>query len=586
VEKLRVELVEDYLGGRGLATRIFCDVVDPGCDPLGEENAVVIATSPLLGTEAPTACWAHMVFKSPLTGIIGSSNCGGSWATAFKSAGFDVLLIRGKVEEPVMIDISSGDAEIKPASNLWGLEVHQTADKLLEDDDQGKGKEVLCIGPAGEKLVLFASVVSDRRRAWSGPGAGAVFGSKKLKAIRVGGKERVRIRDEERYRDALERVEYLLRQVPVTKSLLRELGTPGFVKIVDEMGMLPHLNFQNNIHCESDLDRISGETLRKSILERQGECPGCLIGCLRYTRLGDRRGEGPEYDPIVMLGPDCGIYDLEAVARTNYRCSELGLDTVSFGGTVASAMELYERGYISSRETGGIELNFGKAEMLEKLAELTAWRKGVGELLADGSFRLAGRFKHAEYSMSVKKLEIPGYDPRASFIVALIYMTSPTGACHLQGGSILSPVLFSSKKRIPAHSLFQAPAAVKNIQNLGIIQDSLGICRFTQFAFSPLLWAGIVIGVTGFEFSSSRLEEIAERVAALERVFNLRAGVSAEEDTLPSRFIQEPMLVGGKEVVIPAEAIRKMREEYYEARGWDKNGKPAASLLRRMKIRF
>jgi aldehyde:ferredoxin oxidoreductase len=343
-------LVELYLGGRGLATRILFDEIDPLCDPLEADNVIVIATSPLIGIGAPTACRGHMVFKSPLTGRIGSSNCGGTWAHAFKSSGYDVLVIKGKASEPVTIDVHPDYVRIVAQHQLWGLDVHETTDQIIQGAEPDEHAHVLCIGPAGENLVRFASVMNDKNRAYGRGGPGAVFGSKNLKAIKVTGRLKAQIHDKERYQSGLDQSLYLLRSAPITKRLLRELGTSGLIKLIDVIEMLPSLNFQSNIHEENDLDQISGETLRDLILERAGACYGCPIACQRRTRVGEKKGEGPEYETIVMTGPVCGIYDLQKITLANYRCNELGVDTISFGGTLACAMELVEKKNSSQRE--------------------------------------------------------------------------------------------------------------------------------------------------------------------------------------------------------------------------------------------
>ncbi|MGD2295618.1 MAG: aldehyde ferredoxin oxidoreductase family protein, partial [Candidatus Aminicenantes bacterium] len=453
VAPLESATIEDYLGGRGLATHIFMDEIDPNCNPLGPDNTLVIATSPLIGTRAPTACRGHMVFKSPLTGLIGSSNCGGSWANFFKSTGYDVLVIKGKAAEPVMIDIRLDEVEIAPAKDCWGLDAHQTTEKLTKDSPPGGRPRILCIGPAGENLVLISSIINDKSRAYGRSGSGAVFGSKNLKAIRVFGKQKIQINDSEKFQSGMDQAFYLMKAAPITKRLMRELGTSGLLKLIDIMDMLPHKNFQDNVHEDKDLDKISGETLSKKILERPGGCFGCPIACQRHTRLGGKKGEGPEYETIVMTGLDCGIYELESITLANYRLNELGIDTISFGGTLACAMELFERSIMTPEETDGIELRFGNGEILKDMVEQTAYRKGLGDRLADGSFRLASAFNRPEYSMSVSKLEIPAYDPRASFTQALGYMTSPTGACHLRGGYAVSLAFFGGTREIPRVSL-------------------------------------------------------------------------------------------------------------------------------------
>jgi aldehyde:ferredoxin oxidoreductase len=583
-------LVTDYLGGRGLATRLFYDAVDPQCDPLSPDNVFVIATSPLLGTNAPTACRGHMVFKSPLTGVIGTSNSGGTWGSAFKSTGYDAIVVKGRSAEPVCVDISPGKVEVLPAGRLWGLDVHQTTDELTVESEPGQRPRVLCIGPAGENLVRMAAVVNDKNRTYGRCGPGAVWGSKKLKAIRVRGKAKIQVQDKDRYQSGYDQALYLMKQAPVTKRLFREHGTSGLVELINVINMLPHRNFLDSIHNEEDLEKVSGETLAKTLLERAGACFLCPIGCQRHTRVelknGDcEKGEGPEYETVVLMGPLCGVYDLPAITRANYRCNELGLDTMSFGGTIACAMELFENGSIRPEDADGISLKFGNADALEILARQTAHRQGIGGKLAEGSFRLAGHFQHPELSMSVKKLEVPGYDPRASFTQALGYMTSPTGACHLRGGYAVSLAFFGGTKEIPRFSLLQSPFAIRNMQNTGILQDSLGICRFTGFAFSTDPWARMVSGVTGMDFSVSRLEEIANRIATLERMFNDEAGARREDDALPERFSQVPIVVAGEEKVVSLDAQERMLADYYKVRGWDEKGRPSEATRKVLRIK-
>ena len=585
VKPLDRDILENYLGGRGLATKIFTDCVDPSCDPLSKDNVIVLATSPLIGTAAPTACRGHMVFKSPLTGAIGSPNCGGTWAHAFKMAGYDAFVLKGKAPEPVVIHIETETVDILPAGSLWGKDVHETNRILIQESAQDRRRRLLCIGPAGENLVRFAAVMNDKNRAYGRTGPGAVFGSKNLKAILVGGQKKTTIKDQAHYLSGLEQARYLMKQAPVTKRLLGELGTSGLLKLIDVMEMLPHRNFQDNSHNETRLDKVSGEALKRRILERKGGCYGCSIACQRHTRVGDKTGEGPEYETMVMTGPNCDIYDLESIALANYRCNELGLDTISFGGTVACAMELFERKHMSLRDTDGIDLSFGQENLLETLVDQIAFRQGFGDKLAEGSYRLAGGFRHPEYSMSVKKMEIPAYDPRASYTQALGYMTSPSGACHLRGGYAVSLAFFSGTKEIPRYSLLQSPIAIRNMQNLGIIQDSLGICRFTGFAFATDPWARMVKAVTGLDFSTAKLEEIANRIATKERLFNLAAGITHEDDTLPARFSLEPILVEGKERIVPSDVIERLKRDYYEVQGWDSYGHPTETTLKKLEIK-
>ena len=587
-QTLPAALVADYIGGRGLATRLFVDAVDPQCDPLGPDNVVVIAASPLIGTNAPTAGRGHMVFKSPLTGVIGTSNSGGTWGAAFKAAGLDALVIKGRAASPVFLDITPGKIDVRPAHHLWGKDVHETTDLLQAAADPALKTKALCIGPAGENLVRIASVANDRNRVYGRSGPGAVWGAKNLKAVRVAGKEKIQVRDVERYRSGYEQSLYLMRQAPVTKRLLRELGTAGLVELINVIRMLPHRNFQDTAHDEAALEGVSGEAIAKTILERAGGCHLCPIACQRHTRLDTdgrtEKGEGPEYETVVMMGPVCDVYDLPAITRANYRANELGIDTMSFGGTLACAMELAERGAIPAADLGGLDLRFGRGDLEEEIVRAVAARRGIGDALAEGARRLASRYGHPELAMTVKGLEIPGYDPRASFTQALGYMTSPTGACHLRGGYAVSLAFFGGTKEIPRFSLLQAPIAVRNMQNKGILQDSLGVCRFTGFAFDVGPWARMMTGVTGLDFSEAKLEEIANRIAALERLFNDAAGATPEDDALPPRFSEIPVMIAGAERSLPREAQEKMRSDYYRIRGWDERGRPTAALLDRLRI--
>jgi aldehyde:ferredoxin oxidoreductase len=581
---LDLRMAEDYLGGRGLATRLFFDHVDPACDPLGADNVLVLAASPLLGTTAPTACRGHIVFKSPLTGVIGSTNCGGSWAYFFKCTGYDVLIIKGAADAPVMIDITADEAKFMPADRLWGLDVHETTDRLVESDEAGGRSRILAIGPGGENLVRFSAVMNDKNRAYGRTGLGAVFGSKNLKAIRVYGKDRTGMEDEERYKSGLEQARYLLKAAPVTKRLLREMGTVGLLKLIDVIDMLPHLNFQDNRHAPDELNKVSGEAIRDKILDHSGACFRCPIGCQRHTLVRGKKGEGPEYETTVMMGPNCGVYDLDSITMANYLCNEYGIDTISTGGTIACAMEMFEKGVITEKETDGLDLSFGNKDMLEELVRRIAYREGIGEKLAEGSRPFAEHYGHPEYSMTVKSMEIPAYDPRASFTQALGYMTSPTGACHLRGGYAVSLAFFGGTREIPRFSLLQSPIAIRNMQRHGIIQDSLGICRFTGFAYSEEPWARMVSGVTGLDFSTERLEETAARVLALERIFNVRAGAKPEDDTLPERFKNEPILIGGEERCLPEETVARLRNDYYKLMDWDDAGDPPDSVYKELKI--
>lgn len=577
------EVFQGALGGRGLGTRLFWDEVDPGCDPLGPENVLVIATSPLTGLSIPTAGRGHAVFKSPLTGRIGTSNSGGDWAVSLKRSGFDALVIKGKASSPVYL-LVSGKGEnleervkILDARGLWGKTTHEVTDELLRRHPS-RTTRVLAIGPAGERGVRFAALLNEKNRAYGRSGPGAVMGSKLLKAIVVQGEREIPVFDPSRLRDVVDQILYRLQAVPATKRILRDLGTAGLVNLIHCIQMLPHRNFQDCTHQAKDLEKMCGEAISETILERPGACFRCPMACGRHTHIGDKKGEGPEFETVVLLGPLLDIYDLEAITRANYLCNELGLDTMSCGGTLAAAMELHERSILTDQATGGLGIRFGNGPELEAIVRTIGLREGFGAELGEGSKRLASSCGHPEVSMSVKGMEIPAYDPRGSVLQALGYMTSPSGACHLRGGYAVSLAFFGGAKEIPRFSIRQAPVAVRNVQDTGIIQDSLGICRFTGFALSMEVWTRVWSAVTGMEISRNDFDRIANRIATLERLFNLRAGAKAEEDTLPQRFQEEPLMIGGAPRSYPPPLIERLRKGYYQVRGWDEGGVPGREL--------
>ncbi len=577
-----------YVGGRGLAARLFCDITPPASDPLDESNSIVIATAPASATQAPTSGRGHMVFKSPLSGTIGSSNSGGDWGAHLKAAGYDALIVTGRSAQPLILSIDGDKPELSErvvfenAKDVWGLDVHKTSDSLLGAPEH-KGARGLFIGPAGERLVRFASVMNEKNRAYGRGGPGAVFGSKNLKGITVRGSRKTTIADRDMFDAGLKHAMYKLRGAPSTKRIMRELGTAGLVNLINWIDMLPRRNFTSTVHEQENLDRMCGEAIADTILEKPGACYRCPIMCARRTRVGDKSGEGPEYESVVLLGPLIDVYDLKTITLVNYLANESGMDTMSLGGTLAAAMECGEKGLLPC-SAGADLLRFGNKDGLLELARMAADRDGIGDLLSEGAARLAAACGAPQTAMTVKGLEIPAYDPRASFTQSLGYMTSPTGACHLRGGYAVSLAFFGGSKEIPRFSIRQSPLAVHNVQNLGIIQDSSGMCRFTGYAFGMDVLARLLSGATGLDFSVESLETVARRTATLERLFNNAAGFTADDDTLPERFQSEPIVTDGLERVVSPEHIRALREAYYEIRGWDREGRPTPETLRKLDL--
>lgn len=427
---LDVEIARQYLGGRGLGARLLWDLVGPEVDPLAPENVLIFAAGPLTATGYQTSNRFSVSTKSPLTGTVLDANSGGYWGMQFKKAGWDALIVRGRAEKPVWIEIKMDQVTLHDASALWGKRVRETTRLLGQNNSK---RNVLCIGPAGENLVRMAAIMNDGERSLARGGPGAVMGSKNLKAIVVEGKTRPEIVDEELFKFLLYESRKLLRASPLTSQALPEFGTSVVMNIVNAIGALPTRNFQQAQF--EDAEEISGEALTDNYLVKNASCWACPIGCTRVSKTDKVEGEGPEYETTWAFGAACGINDLAAIIEANSIANDLGIDTISAGATLACAMELSEKGYLDS------DLRFGRADLLAPTLEDIGYRRGLGDELAEGSLRFASRYGHPELSMSVKGLEMPAYDPRGMQGQGLLYATSNRGACHMRGNMLGLEVL-------------------------------------------------------------------------------------------------------------------------------------------------
>ncbi len=578
IQSLEDDLTRDYVGGRGLGSAILWHELSPQTDPLSPENKLILATGPLNGTGAALSSRYTIVTKSPLTNTILSSNSGGRFPIALKRTGFDVLVIEGAAQAPCYLWVDDQKVELRDASHLWGMNSHQTTERLLEETSPQAA--VACIGPAGENGVLFASVMNEKDRAAGRGGTGCVMGAKKLKAVVVQGSHKTPVADPEGFKEARKNALTILSEAPITKNALREYGTAVLINIINEYGALPARNFQEGYF--PDADSVSGETLKELLYERSVGCAACFVACGRATRTTNRRGEGPEYETMWALGPMCGVKDLEVITEANYNCNELGFDTISAGNTIACAMELSERGYLDKAtqdmiraELGG-ELHFGNGEMVLKCTELIGQNEGFGKYLGQGSFRLASRFGHPELSMSVKGLELPAYDPRGFKAMGLAYVTSNRGGCHLRA-YLIGPEALAAPYAVDRFTSEGKAALVKLYEDLSAIIDSLGLCIFTIFALNPEHYASLLSSVAGEPMEGSQLLRMGERIWNLERLFNLREGFTRKDDRLPPRFSQETLPRGhSKNQVVELEPLL---EEYYRLRGWDREGVPTEEKL-------
>jgi len=581
VESLEDGLARDYIGGRGLGSAILWRELPPKVDPLSPENKLILATGPLNGTGAALSSRYEVVTKSPLTNTILSTNSGGRFAIALKRTGFDALIIEGAAQNPCYLWVDDEKVEVRDASPLWGLNSHETTDGLLKE--RSPQAAVACIGPAGEKGVLFASVMNEKDRAAGRGGAGCVMGAKRLKAVVVQGSHETPIADREGFQEARKEALSILSEAPITKNALREYGTAVLINIINEYGALPARNFQEGYF--PDADSVSGETLKELLYERSVACATCSVACGRATRTRERSGEGPEYETIWALGPMCGVKELEAIAEANYNCNEMGFDTISAGNTIACAMELWERGYLDKAtqdmiraELGG-DLRFGNGEALLRCTELIGRNEGFGRYLAQGSFRLASRFGHPELSMSVKGLEIPAYDPRGFRAMGLAFATSNRGGCHLRA-YLIGPEALAAPYAVDRFTSDGKAALVKLYQDLSAVIDSMGLCIFTIFALNPEHYASLLSTVSGEPLEARGLLRMGERIWNLERLFNLREGFTKVDDRLPPRFSQESLPRGHSKGQFVD--LKPLLEEYYSLRGWDEEGIPTEGKLKEL----
>ena len=573
IHPLDMEMARLFLGGRGLGARLLWDLVGPDVEPLAPENALIFTTGPITATGSQTSNRFNVSTKSPLTGGILHTNSGGWWGMQFKRSGYDALIVRGKAETPVMIEITPEGVSIKDASPLWGKGVFETTESLGQDRNR---RNVLCIGPAGENLVRIAAIMNDRERALARGGAGAVMGSKNLKAIVVEGKEKNRPADPDQFKFMLYETGKLLKASPLTSQALPEFGTAVVMNVVNEIGALPTRNFQQSQFEHAD--KISGEEITDTILVKNQACWACPISCTRITKTkSGKEGEGPEFESAWAFGAQCGIDDLEVITEANYLCNDLGLDTISMGNTIGCAMELAEKELIEE------PLGFGQADKLLDLIRDTAYRRGLGDELAEGSYRMAENHGALELSMSVKKLEMPAYDPRGMQGQGLVFATGNRGACH-ETGNMLGPEVLALPRLIDRFATQGKAGIVSVHQNSAAVIDSLVYCKFANMAVAEEFFARSLSAVTGEHFTADDLMMVGERVWTLERLYNLREGFSKTDDTLPKRMLEEPVSEGPSEGFTVK--LEPMLKEYYAFRGWDQNGVPKPEKLKELSLEF
>ncbi|ABS41790.1 aldehyde ferredoxin oxidoreductase family protein [Clostridium botulinum] len=579
LEPLDEEKAKKFIGARGLGVKTLLEEIDPKIDPLSIENKLVIVTGPITGAPMPTSGRYMVVTKAPLTGTIAISNSGGKWGTELKNAGYDMIIVQGKSEVPVYVNIEDDKIEIKEADHLWGKTSLETT-KILCNENNERAK-VLCIGPAGEKLSLMAAIMNDIDRAAGRGGVGAVMGSKNLKAIVVKGSGKVKVFNEgEAKKVSLEKIK-ILREDPVAGGGLPTYGSAVLVNIINENGVHPVRNFQKSYTDEAD--KISGETLTEDCLVRKNPCYRCPIACGRWVKLDDgTECGGPEYETLWSFGSDCDVYDLNAINVANMLCNEYGLDTISAGATIAAAMELYEKGYIKDEDIkgDGLSLKWGDAEAVVGWTKKMALREGFGDKMADGSYRLCESYGVPEFSMTVKKQELPAYDPRGIQGHGITYAVNNRGGCHIKG-YMISPEILGYPEKLDRFSLEGKAAYAKIFHDLTAVIDSLGLCIFTTFGLGVQDYVDMYNVVVGGKLHDAEsIMEAGDRIWTLEKLFNLEAGIDSSHDTLPKRLLKEPIPEGPSKGCV--HRLSELLPEYYAVRGWDKNGIPTEDTLKKL----
>jgi aldehyde:ferredoxin oxidoreductase len=581
--------VRQYLLGSGLAAKIYHEEMEPGADALDPASPLLAFNGLLTGTFAPTGCRSSWCGRSPLTGIWNEANMGGHWGAELRAAGFDGLIIRGRAAEPVYLWIHDGEVEIRPAAHLWGLDHFEAFERLRAETDAKA--QLACIGLAGERMVRFASVMQggqDHARAAGRGGMGALLGSKNLKAIVVRGTAKPSYPDMKAFRDFVREIN---QHIKVNSVGLSQLGTAGGVPATELTGDMALKNWRLG-NWKDEAARVSGQRIAETIFERHTHCFACPIGCGKTVRIENGPyagvyGHGPEYETLAGLGGNCQCDDLNAISWMNDLCNRYGLDTISTSGSIAFAMEAYEKGLITQEETGGLDLTWGNAEAMIEAIHAIARREGIGELLADGVRAAAQRIgPEAEaFAIHVKGLEVPYHDPRAYVDMAANYATGVRGGCHLESlsywlgyGVRFDVYGWYNPEEYDSHDSAGKGRVAVDFQNYMAVYNPLGICKFiAKGKVEPQHIADLVNAAMGWAWTPEELLRTGERLTNLKRLVNLRLGIGRADDTLPQRLLSEPRPSGGAEGVVPD--LDLMLEEYYAARGWTPEGAPSPERL-------
>jgi aldehyde:ferredoxin oxidoreductase len=582
-ESLPDKLIRNYIGGRGFAAKILYDELKPGIDPLGPDNKVVLASGPLSGLFLPAGGKLTFASKSPATNSYGDSNVGGHLAAEIKYAGYDVIIIEGVSNKPVYLYINNDKVEIRDAKSYWGKGALITEE--LMKNDLGREFEIATIGPAGENKVYFACVSHDFGRQAGRTGIGAVMGSKNLKAIAVRGSKSLKVTDPDKLLEIGKKAFSDCINHPGWKSWVAQ-GTAGVTVWSNQQGAFPTHNFQSGFF--KDYEKISGDALVKETLVTHKACFGCPSACGKYARTKkndkDYYVEGPEYETAALIGGDCLIGNIHDLTYGNYICDELGIDTISGGNVAAFAMECYEKGILTKKDTGGVEFKFGDINSFEKIMNMICHRQGIGDLLANGAKAASEKIGNGseKFAMQVKGLEISGYESRKAPAMLLAYMTCDIGAHHNRAWAITHDIA------VGRDVVAGKSKRVIELQHIRPLFDMVGCCRLQWVELELKLdyYPQLMSIATGINFTMDELLKASERVWNLTRLFLIRENQKTfgrHFDYPPARVYEESVADGptaGSRV--KREDVDKLLDEYYQMRGWDKNGCPTPEKLQEL----
>jgi aldehyde:ferredoxin oxidoreductase len=580
VEKTDLNDTRDFIGAKGLGAKILFDRLPKKTDPFSLKNILMFTTGPITGTSAQTSGRGTVVTKSPQTGLFLDSHFGGFFAAEMKKAGWDIIIVNGKSDKPVYLAINNDSIKFKDAEELWGKECLETHNWL--QNKEGKVKTAV-IGPAGENLVKFSAITFDGHRHAGRGGAGAVMASKNLKAVVISGNKKIPLHDPEGFAKKSKEV---LKRIQENEFVpkRREFGTPYWVKIINDEGFIPTKNYKEG---EFEYGKeIDAESMQKKIVDTGGACFNCVIACWNKSSIknGLHKGVslvGPEYETIALMGSNLGMTSIEDIAYLNSKCNELGMDTISLGGVLGFAIEAYEKGAITKKDLNNNDIGWGKTEELAKLIEDIAYRMGkIPSILAEGVKIASEKIgKNTEdFAIQIKGLEIPGYDPRGTFGMAIAYATSDRGACHQRAWTVKAELWDPNLQRF---SFKNKAKIVKDVQDSIAAFFSLVFCDFAPVSTEHCveLWNL----ATGFNHTTETYLKAGERIWNLIRMFNLREGMDPADDNLPIRFIKESFTKGhAKDVLIKKEDFEKSLKEYYALRGWNEKGIPTSDKLKEL----